>query len=42
MDDVEHYEFIQTILNNPETFKKILNGDKALSNMLSDMINNFK
>ena len=40
MDDVEHNEFIQNIINNPETFKKILEKDKALSNMISDMIKN--
>lgn len=41
MDDVEHHEFIQTIINNPEIFKQILIGDKALSNMISDMIKKF-
>jgi len=38
MDDIEHSEFIQNIMDNPEIFKKILQSDKALSNMISDMI----
>jgi len=42
MDDVEHSEFIQTIIDNPEILKKILHQDKALSNMISDMIKNTK
>jgi len=42
MDDVEHSEFIQTIIDNPEILKKILQQDKALSNMISDMIKNTK
>jgi hypothetical protein len=42
MDDIEHSEFIQTIINNPEILKKILQQDKALSNMISDMIKNTK
>ena len=35
MVDVEHLEFIQNIIDNPEIFKKILLSDKALSNMIS-------
>jgi hypothetical protein len=42
MDDIEHSEFIQTIIDNPEILKKILQQDKALSNMISDMIKNKK
>ena len=42
MDDIEHNEFIQTIINNPDILKKILQRDKALSNMISDMIRNLK
>ncbi len=42
MDDIEHSEFIQNIIDNPEIFKKILLSDKALSNMISDMIKNTK
>lgn len=42
MDDIEHLEFIQNIIDNPEIFKKILLSDKALSNMISDMIKNTK
>lgn len=42
MDDIEHDEFIKNIIDNPEIFKKILLSDKALSNMISDMIKNKK
>lgn len=42
MDDIEHSQFIQNIIDNPEIFKKILLADKALSNMISDMIKNTK
>lgn len=42
MNDVEHNEFIQNIIDNPEILKKILQQDKALSNMISDMIKNTK
>jgi len=38
MNDLEHSEFIQKINNNPDILKKILEKDKALSNMISDMI----
>jgi len=38
MNDLEHSKFIQTIINNPDILKKILQKDKALSNMISDMI----
>tara|TARA_Y100000389_G_scaffold118153_2_gene115316 strand:- start:13775 stop:13936 length:162 start_codon:yes stop_codon:yes gene_type:complete len=38
MNDLEHSEFIQKIINNPDVLKKILENDKALSNMISDMI----
>jgi hypothetical protein len=42
MDDIEHSKFIKIIIDNPEIFKKILLADKALSNMISDMIKNTK
>ncbi len=42
MDDKKHSEFIQNINNNPEIFKKILSADKALANMISDMIKHDK
>lgn len=38
MNDLEHSKFIQIIINNPDILKKILEKDKALSNMISDMI----
>lgn len=37
-NDKEHVQFIKTIFDNQEILKKILNSDKALSNMISDMI----
>lgn len=39
-NDKEHVQFIKTIFDNQEILKKILNNDKALSNMISDMIKN--
>lgn len=36
--DAEHETFVLTILTNPNTFKKIITEDKALSNMISEMI----
>ena len=38
--DKEHGQFIKTIFDNQEILKKILNNDRALSNMISDMIKN--
>lgn len=37
-NDKEHAQFIKTIFDNQEVLKKILDNDKALSNMISDMI----
>jgi hypothetical protein len=42
MEDIEHKSFIERIINNPDILKKILQRDKALSNMISDMIRNVK
>jgi len=36
--DVEHETFVMIILTNPNTFKKVIIEDKALSNLISDMI----
>jgi len=38
MNDVEHSEFIRIIIDSPEILKNIITTDKALANMLSDMI----
>jgi hypothetical protein len=41
-DSNEHTVNIINIFNNLEILKKVLEKDQALSNMLSDMINNIK
>ena len=38
MDDIKHSEFIRIIIDNPKILKNIIKSDKALANMLSDMI----
>ena len=38
--DEEHKEYIENTFSNLEKLKKILSNDKALANMISDMINN--
>jgi len=38
MDAVDHTMYIKEIMENPEKLKKLLEADKALSNMIFDMI----
>ena len=38
MDAVDHALYIQEIMENPEKVKELLETDKALANMLYDMI----
>lgn len=40
--DLEHSIFVATILNNEYEFKYIIENDKALANMLYDMITKLK
>ena len=40
--DEEHVNYIKTVLKNKDTFIKVLENDRALSNMLYDMIKNIK
>ena len=38
MDNVDHALYIKEIMKNPEKLKELLEADKALSNMIYDMI----
>lgn len=38
--DEKHKEYIENIFSNIEKLKKTLSNDKALANMISDMIKN--
>lgn len=38
MDDIEHLEFIQNIMDNQETLRKILSSNKPLSKIISETI----
>ena len=38
MDDIEHSEFIQNIMDNKEILKKILSSNKPLSKIINKMI----
>lgn len=38
MDDIEHSQFIQNIMDNPEIFKNILSSNKPLFKIISEMI----
>lgn len=38
--DEEHVNYIKTVVKNKDTFIKVLENDRALSNMLYDMIKN--
>ena len=38
MDAIDHALYIQEIMENPEKLRELLEADKALANMLYDMI----
>lgn len=38
MDAVDHTLYIKEIMENPEKLKELLKADKALANMIYDMI----
>jgi len=38
--DEEHVNYIKKVVKNKDTFIKVLENDRALSNMLYDMIKN--
>jgi len=38
MDAVDHALYVEEIMKNPEKLKELLEADKALSNMIFDMI----
>lgn len=38
MDDIEHSEFIQNIIDNEKTIKKNLSSNKPLSKIINMMI----
>ena len=38
MDAVDHALYINEIMENPEKLKELLEADKALANMIYDMI----
>lgn len=38
MDAVDHALYVNEIMENPEKLKELLEADKALANMIYDMI----
>lgn len=38
MDAVDHTMFVQEIIENPDKLKELLEADRALANMIYDMI----
>ena len=38
MDSVDHALFVREIMSNPQKLKELLELDKALANMIYDMI----
>lgn len=38
MDAVDHVMYVEEIMKNPEKLKELLEADKALANMIFDMI----
>jgi len=39
MDAIDHTLYVKEIMENPEKLKELLEADKALANMIYDMIN---
>tara|TARA_B110000971_G_scaffold207274_1_gene231339 strand:+ start:3870 stop:3998 length:129 start_codon:yes stop_codon:yes gene_type:complete len=42
MDAVDHTMFVKEIMENPDKLKELLEADKALANMIHDMIKKIK
>jgi hypothetical protein len=38
MDGIDHVMYVKEIMENPEKLKELLEADKALANMIYDMI----